>query len=190
MTFYRLPLLSDGQLELWLSCCAPMVDKAWAPSYQFFIFPAGTLRKDGSLPCADPESAGPLGHIHLRLGMNDNIYYGGHIGYGGRERARGHGIAARACRIVAPLARAHDMEELIITTTPDNVASIKTIEHLGASFEGNVGVPRYHDLYRRGDKVVSRYVWNISGVPPLTGLTPLVPTDWSDAVEQPFRGIF
>ena len=69
MTFYRLPLLSDGQLELWLSCCAPMVDKAWAPSYQFFIFPAGTLRKDGSLPCADPESAGPLGHIHLRLGM-------------------------------------------------------------------------------------------------------------------------
>lgn len=75
-------------------------------------------------------------------------------------------------------------------TTPDNVASIKTIEHLGASFEGNVGVPRYHDLYRRGDKVVSRYVWNISGVPPLTGLTPLVPTDWSDAVEQPFRGIF
>ena len=128
--------------------------------------------------------------IHLRLGMNDNIYYGGHIGYGVRERARGHGIAARACRIVAPLARAHDMEELIITTTPDNVASIKTIEHLGASFEGNVGVPRYHDLYRRGDKVVSRYVWNISGVPPLTGLTPLVPTDWSDAVEQPFRGIF
>ena len=181
MIFYRLPRLTDGKLELWLSCCAPMIDRAWAPSYLFLIFLAGTLREDGSLPCADPEMASPLGHIHLRLGMNDNIYYGGHIGYGVRERNRGQGIARRACLMVAPLARAHGMEELIITTTPDNLPSIKTIEHLGAEFEGNTKVPRYHDLYRRGDKVVSRYVWDISRVVPLTGLTPLVPTHWSDA---------
>ena len=48
MIFYHLPRLTDGELELWLSRCAPMVDRAWAPSYQFLIFLAGTLREDGA----------------------------------------------------------------------------------------------------------------------------------------------
>ncbi|MBQ6058894.1 MAG: GNAT family N-acetyltransferase [Clostridia bacterium] len=172
MYFYRLPLISDGELALWLSACVQQSPQAWAPSYQFLLFPRDRLDDNGKLLFEDPEEAGPLGHIHLRLGMNDNIYYGGHIGYGVREPYRGIGLAGRACRLLPPLARAHGMEELIITATPDNLPSLRTIERLGASFEGNVEVPHYHDLYRRGDRVVSRFVWDISKVAPLEGLEP------------------
>lgn len=145
--FLEVPEFSDGVVTLRLSECVPHRRGNWGPSYNFF----GYL----------PNLFHPIGHIHLRVGMNEDIYYGGHIGYGVQEAYRGNGYAARFCRLVPPLALAHGMTELIITTTADNVASIKTIESLGAQFLGESKVPRYNELYDRGMKYICRYAWNI-----------------------------
>ncbi|MBQ3077481.1 MAG: GNAT family N-acetyltransferase [Clostridia bacterium] len=170
MIFYQPPTLDDGVIALCLDACVPMKGTAWAPSYQFYLYPVDTLGPDGRPERRGGRAPEPLGHIHLRVGMNDNIYYGGHIGYGVREPYRGHGYARRACLLVAPFARFLGHDELVITTTPDNLASLRTIEGLGAEFMGNVDVPRYHDLYKRGDRVISRFVWDISKIEPLRDL--------------------
>jgi len=180
MIFYQPPPLTDGVITLRLDACVPMRRNAWAPSYQFLLYRAETLGEGGRPLRVGGRYAESIGHIHLRVGMNDNIYYGGHIGYGVHEAHRGHGYARRACRLVAPFARFLGHDELVITTTPDNLASIRTIEGLGAEFMGNVEVPRYHDLYKRGDKIVARFVWDISRIEPLTGLSLQGEGRWKD----------
>ena len=151
--FLKVPDFSDGVVTLRLSECVPHRKGNWAPSYNFF----GYL----------PELYHPIGHIHLRVGMNDDIYYGGHIGYGVQEAYRGHGYAERFCRLVPPLALAHGMTECIITTTDDNIASIRTIEKLGVEYLGKSEVPRSNELYERGMKYVRRYLWNIEHYDPM-----------------------
>ena len=149
-TFFSVTSLTDGVITLRLEECVPMKAGEWAPSYNFLNY-LGNV---------------PIGHIHLRIGTNEFVYYGGNIGYGVREPYRGHGYAARACLLVPPIARAHGMEELIITCAPDNVASIRTIEHIGAHFDGVVSIPRWSELRDRGIKFINRYVWDISGFEP------------------------
>lgn len=57
------------------------------------------------------------------------------------------------------MAHAHDMEKLIITCNPDNIASRKTCENLGANLLEIVDVPEENDLYQRGEKEKCRYEW-------------------------------
>lgn len=40
-----------------------------------------------------------MGYCDLRIGYNDNLYYGGHIGYGINEEYRGHHYDAKACEL-------------------------------------------------------------------------------------------
>ena len=58
------------------------------------------------------RSGQQLGECALRLGYNDRLYYGGHIGYGIDEAYRGHHYAEEACRILFRLSVAHGMEYL------------------------------------------------------------------------------
>ena len=71
--------------------------------------------------------------------------------------ARGRHYAERACRLLLPLARAHGMQTLWITCNPENVASRRTCERLGASFIDVVALPANHMLYQRGERVKCRY---------------------------------
>lgn len=99
-----------------------------------------------------------IGDCDLRIGMNEELYYAGNIGYNIQKEYRGHGYAYEACRILFRLARTkYHMEELIITCSPDNLASKKTLQKLGGQLLETVEVPADHWLYQRGETVKDIY---------------------------------
>ena len=99
-----------------------------------------------------------VGRISLRIGNNDHLrLYAGHIGYAVDRPYRGNHYAERSCRLLLPLARAHGMKELWITSNPDNFPSRRTLERLGAELVEVVEIPPDNPLYRRGERQKCRF---------------------------------
>jgi tagatose 1,6-diphosphate aldolase len=100
-----------------------------------------------------------VGHINFRVGDTEHIRgCAGHIGFEIAEAFRGHGYAWQACRAIAPFVRSV-YKEVTITCDPDNPASRRTIERLGARFVDEVAVPAGDPSYERGARVKRRYRW-------------------------------
>jgi len=98
------------------------------------------------------------GRISLRLGTSEDLrMYLGHLGYNVHAPARGQHLAERASRLLLPLAKKHGMPELWITANPDNIASRRTCERLGATYVDTVTLPDNHPLYIAGDREKCRY---------------------------------
>ncbi len=142
--------LIDGDLELVLAEQTP-ADPSWnwAPAYAF------RMRLPGV------EEAGS---INLRIGEQEAlVHYGGHIGYGVHPEHRGHHYAARAVRLLLPLARRHGLQTVWITCNPDNWASRRTCEPrrtcelAGAALVEIVDLPADNDMYQRGERRKCRY---------------------------------
>jgi predicted acetyltransferase len=116
------------------------------PEYHFWMRDAGNPQ----LPMA--------GGIGLRIGNTyDTAMYSGHIGYHVYPPARGRHFAERACRLLFPLARRHEINPLWITCNPDNYASRRTCERLGGQMIEIVPIPVEHVLYQRGETEKCRY---------------------------------
>lgn len=99
------------------------------------------------------------GRLHLRVGDTPHVrWYAGHVGYEVYEEYRGHGLALRACRVLAPFARTV-ASSLVITCDPDNTPSVRTIEKLGVLFLGEVEVPPEDPQYASGSRRKRRYRW-------------------------------
>lgn len=114
------------------------------PCYVFHIISAETERR--------------AGEIYLRIGNAEHIrQYGGHVGYDVRPKFRGNHFAARALRLLMPLARRHGLSELWITCNPDNVGSRRTCELAGAEMIEIVDLPPHVDMYHKGDRQKCRY---------------------------------
>ncbi len=111
------------------------------------------------LPTGDGEPTLPFaGRVTLRIGHGKTLErYLGHVGYEVFPSCRGRRLAERAVRLVLPLARAHGVKPLWITCDPDNAASRRTCERLGAQLVGTVDVPRRHPLRRYGHVRKCRY---------------------------------
>jgi predicted acetyltransferase len=77
-----------------------------------------------------------LGGIALRHGRDDYVRWAGHIGYGIRPSARGHGLAAWALGRMLDEARVLGLDRVLAVCPIENVASVKTIERCGGVFEG------------------------------------------------------
>lgn len=104
-----------------------------------------------------PTSA-TMGSIQLRAGNTDMIqFYAGHIGYAIEPRYRGHRYAARSCRLLFPLARAHTLDPLWITCNPENIASRRTCELAGGRLVDIVELPPGSSMYDRGERRKCRY---------------------------------
>lgn len=93
-----------------------------------------------------------MGGCDLRIGHNENLYYGGNIGYHIFPPYRGHHYAAGACRLLFGLAKRYGMEYVIITCNPDNLPSRRTCEALGGILEDIVDLPPDNDMYLRGER--------------------------------------
>lgn len=87
-----------------------------------------------------------MGKCDLRIGHNQNVYYGGNIGYRVEEPYRGHRYAAKACRVLFRLAKELGMDYLIISCTPDNTPSRKTCEILGGELLEIAELPSDNDM--------------------------------------------
>lgn len=95
-----------------------------------------------------------VGTIDLRLKMNEDMYYYGHIGYGINPKFRGNHYSYEACKMVLKEAKqTYGLNEVYITCNPDNIASYKTLQKLNGELVEVVQVPKGHELYRRGDKM-------------------------------------
>lgn len=137
--------LIDDDLELVLVDRYPGdLTRNRVPVYKFKMTPAG--RKEA------------MGQISLRIGYTHHIImYAGHIGYGVRPEYRGHRYAARACRLLFPLARSHGLDPLWITCNPDNIASRITCQLAGAELVEIVDLPEDSAMYRRGERQKCRF---------------------------------
>jgi len=145
-TFHTPPdNLSFGQVRLHFVQVIPGdPSRDFVPAYHFRI-----LVSDGS----------DVGHINFRVGDTEHVRVcAGHIGFEVAEQFRGHGYAFDACRAIAPFVRSI-YEMVTITCDPDNVASVRTIERLGAKFTDEVSVPAHDPHYQRGSRRKMRYRW-------------------------------
>jgi tagatose 1,6-diphosphate aldolase len=112
---------------------------------------------------ADPAVGDPpiriVGGMGVRIGLTPEIeMYSGNIGYHVYPVARGRRFAERACRLVLPLARRHGLDRIWITCNPDNIASKRTCERLGARFVDVVTIPKEHPFRPRGESAKCRYL--------------------------------
>ncbi len=137
--------LIDGELELVLVERYPGNPAlGYSPSYRFFMAVNGRQS--------------PAGRIDLRLANTEHILmYAGHIGYEVLPAHRGHHYAARACRLLFPLARRHGLNPLWITCNPDNWASRRTCELVGGRLVEIVDLPEDSEMYRQGERQKCRY---------------------------------
>jgi tagatose 1,6-diphosphate aldolase len=112
---------------------------------------------------ADPPVGNPpvriAGGLGLRIGRTPEIeMYSGNIGYHVYPPARGRHFAERASRLLFGLARRHGMERLWITCNPDNLASRRTCERLGAKLIDVVQIPKDHPFRARGETAKCRFL--------------------------------
>jgi len=144
--FISVPMLSDG--EIYLVCTKKThgnPDEALVPNYSFII-------------CKEGEQ---IGNISLRIGYSPRLYYGGNIAYDIHESYRGNGYAVRACQLLKPIAKAHNMEKLIITNNPANTASRRVCEKLGARLKCIAHLPKWHNMYEEGYRFVNIFEWSL-----------------------------
>ena len=122
------------------------------PAYHFWMLVPGA-------GVGGEEPINIVGGLGLRIGVSPEIEtYSGNIGYHVYPPARGRHYAERACRLVLPLARRHGMRRLWITCNPDNAASRRTCERLGATLVDTVPIPADHPFRLRGETAKCRYV--------------------------------
>lgn len=152
---WAVPPLYDGELALVLAETTPLHESAeLAPTYRFHM----RLR----------ESNITVGEISLRIGnLPSLVVYYGHIGYHVDPPYRGRRFAARSCRLLFPLARAHGLDVLWITCNPDNWASRRTCELAGGVLFDVVDIPPGNPLYRRGERQKCRYRFDLRNIEPL-----------------------
>jgi predicted acetyltransferase len=144
-TFLELERLQAGDLELLVRFLFPGDPiRGWAPAYAFEMFLEGV-----------PD---PVGSIDLRLGEGPDVQrHFGNVGYEVFRDYRGRRLAARSLELLLPLARRHGFSELWITCDPDNLASRRTCEIVGAVYVDEVAIPPGHELFDRGERRKSRY---------------------------------
>ncbi len=142
--------------------------RGWVPAYHFWMrlaqpvcSPASTCPDAASMNLYPITIAGGLG---LRVGTNREIeLYSGNIGYHVYPAARGRHYAERSVRLVLPLLKRHGFSQVWVTTNPDNLASRRTCERLGATFVEIVQIPRNHPFRARsGETAKCRYLLRLA----------------------------
>jgi len=89
-----------------------------------------------------------LGHCCIRLSNEEKNKYIGNIEYEIYEKYRGNNYALKATKLLCNVAKYYNVDKINITTTHENLASIKTLEKLGARFIEIRKVPKNMRLHK------------------------------------------
>ena len=161
-----------------ISMTAPLPEESLPLPPESFSFGDIVLRFSGIVP-GDPArgfvpyfhfrifapDGSDVGHINFRVGDTEHVRVcAGHIGFEIAESFRGRGYALQACFAIAPFVESI-YEAVTITCDPDNLASRRIIERLGAEFMDEVVVPANDPHYLRGSRTKRRYRWTPSRGP-------------------------
>ena len=135
--------MSDDELGLSLSNLYAAGDSPWSvPAYCFDMLVGGHR----------------AGTVSLRVGASEGaLFFAGHIGFAVEPEFRGRRLAARSVRLILPLVQKHDIDPVWFTCAPNNRASKRTIEMLGAAYHETVPLPAQHHAYRRGEREKCRF---------------------------------
>lgn len=102
--------------------------QGWSPYYIYDIYVASIQES--------------VGRIVFRCGSDMEHEFAGHIGYSIDEPYRGHHYAFLACMALKAFMISLGYTHVLITCSPDNIASKKTIEKLGAKYVETKPIPR------------------------------------------------
>jgi tagatose 1,6-diphosphate aldolase len=122
-------------------------EKGYVPAYKYKIY--------------KHKSNDIIGEIDIRIGNNQNTFFGGNIGYAIEEVFRGNGYASKACKLIKIVAKSHGVNSLFITCNPDNWASRKTCEKIGARFIELIVLPEDNEMYLAGEKQKCVFKWEL-----------------------------
>lgn len=148
--FLEFNRLSGRDIDLIIDEKVPADEaKSWVPAYKYNI----VLHDTTTI----------VGNIDLRIGYQESLYYGGHIGYTVFEEYRGNHFAGKACFLLKQVASVHGMRKVFITCNPDNYPSRKTCEYVGAVLREIVNLPPDNDMFQRGERQKCIYEWILSG---------------------------
>ena len=99
-----------------------------------------------------------VGRMVLREGNDKDVYLEGHISYHIDEEYRGHYFAYKACLLLKEYI---DKEYVLITCSPDNIASKKTIERLNAEYIETIQIPKNQRKYYPNETHKCIYRWKV-----------------------------
>lgn len=147
LMFYTKLNLKDNKIYLHLTGTYEAIPgKKWVPSYSFDI-----CLKDGT----------KVGFCNFRVDNSELTKYCGNIGYGIDEKYRGHHYSAIASKLLLKLAKKHNLDYVLINCEPDNIASNKICQLLGAEFIETVDIPKTHEMYLEGKRQMNIYQINL-----------------------------
>ncbi|NMB96285.1 MAG: GNAT family N-acetyltransferase [Clostridiaceae bacterium] len=85
------------------------------------------------------ESNECIGTVRIRHELNNNLVnIGGHIGYGIRPSRRGRGYGKIILKLALDECKKMGILKVLITCSPDNIASKKIIEYNGGLLENEI----------------------------------------------------
>ncbi len=99
-----------------------------------------------------------IGEIRIRLGDSEDLTrHFGQIGYEIYPAFRGRGHVTAACRLALNLMRDLGYDAVWITCNPENLASRRVCEKLGAQLVETINIPVDHVMYEHGILQKCRY---------------------------------
>ena len=137
-------LSTDDILDLQLKNKNPAdSSKGYVPEYVFKI-----ILKD---------SSEHIGQVKLRIGGEQAVRLGGHIHFSIEPEHRGHKYSVRACRLLFPLAKRHNISRIWFACNAENLASRRILSILGATLAETIPTPENTDIYAEGERQTCRY---------------------------------
>ena len=99
-----------------------------------------------------------VGEVRIRLGDSADLdRHFGHIGYEVYPAFRGRGHATIACRLALGVMRDLGYRDVWITCNPDNLASRRVCDKIGARYVETIDIPVDHVMYEHGILQKRRY---------------------------------
>lgn len=133
MFFFDTNDLKNDEIYLsLLKTCDAISERNWVPVYYFDICLTNGTK---------------VGTCNIKIDNSELTRYCGNIGYVVDEKFRGRKYSLKASKLLLKLAEKHNLDYVSITCSPDNCASNRICQLLGAKFIETVDVPKNHEMH-------------------------------------------